>query len=261
MTHSGRFDGFVWISAGLHVLVAALVFAWALSAPRPKPPTAIFELVGIPPRGNGGGAARSAPPEPTAPAAPAEALESSTPAPLRAPEKSVPPPPPDKSSLNVPPKPSPASLAKPKPGQKPSTPSSSTSAVKSESVKGATGAPAAGTHPGTPGRPDGDTLSVSGAQGLPSPMALWLSRVKYSVERNWRAPEGLAGVTAMPEVVFQVARDGRPSRVQLKTKSGNATLDRLALRSVQAVESFPPVPDVWPQNDVVVRYVLQYASQ
>ena len=92
-------------------------------------------------------------------------------------------------------------------------------------------------------------------------MAMWLSRVKYAVERNWRAPEGLAGVATMPEVVFQVARDGRPSRVQLKTKSGNPTLDRLALRAVQAVESFPPVPDVWPQNDVVVRYVLQYASQ
>jgi len=65
----------------------------------------------------------------------------------------------------------------------------------------------------------------------------------------------------MPEVVFSVARDGRASRVQLKVRSGNPTLDRLALRAVQSVESFPPVPDVWPEDKVVVRYVLQYAPQ
>ena len=261
MTHSGRFDAFVWISAGLHVLVAALVLAWALSAPRPKPPTAIFELVGIPPRGNGGGEVRSARPEPTPPTPPAAAPAPTPAAPEKVPAKVTPTPPPDKASAKVLPKTPPSPPAKPLPGPTTTKSAPSTGTAKTESVANSAGSPAAGTHPGTAGRPDGDTLSVSGAQGLPSPMALWLSRVKYNVERNWRAPEGLAGVTAMPEVVFQVARDGRPSRVQLKTKSGNLTLDRLALRAVQAVESFPPVPDVWPQNDVVVRYVLQYASQ
>lgn len=257
MTRSGRFDAFVWISAGLHLLVAALVLVWALSGPRPKPPASIFELVGVPPRGNGGGEVRAAASESAPPAAPPA---ETPPSPQAPPEKSAPPPP-DEASAKVLPRQAHAPAAKTPPGPAASKPSPSASTSKAGSVKGASGVPAAGTRPGTPGRPDGDTLSVSGAQGLPSPMSLWLSRVKYQVERNWRAPEGLAGVAAMPEVVFQVARDGRPSRVQLKTKSGNATLDRLALRAVQAVESFPPVPDVWPQNDVVVRYVLQYAPQ
>ena len=92
-------------------------------------------------------------------------------------------------------------------------------------------------------------------------MALWLSRVKFQVERNWRAPEGLSGVQAPPEVVFQVARDGRADRIQLKTRSGNTTLDRLALRAVQAVDNFPPIPEVWPEDRVVVRYVLEYAPR
>jgi periplasmic protein TonB len=215
-------------------------------------------MVGIPPRGNGGGENR---PSPQVPAKPAAPQETSTPKAPETPEKPAPTPPPDKAAAKVLPKAAPTPVAKPLPGPSTSKPVSATGTAKTESVSSPSGPAAAGPHPGTPGRPDGDTLSVSGAQGLPSPMALWLSRVKYSVERNWRAPEGLAGVSAMPEVVFQVARDGRPSRVQLKTKSGNPTLDRLALRAVQAVETFPPVPDVWPQNDVVVRYVLQYASQ
>lgn len=84
--------------------------------------------------------------------------------------------------------------------------------------------------------------------------------VKSKVEANWRAPEGLSGVKQMPEIVFQIDRGGRPSMVQLKVRSGNASLDRLALRAVQAVEMFPPVPDPWPEDKVVIRYVLQYAS-
>ena len=102
-------------------------------------------------------------------------------------------------------------------------------------------------------------MSVGEGQGLPSPMTLWLSRVKYLVERNWRAPLGLAGIKDMPEIVFSVARDGRASMAQLRKRSGNPTLDRLALRAVQSVDVFPPVPDAWPQEMVVVRYVLQYA--
>jgi len=109
------------------------------------------------------------------------------------------------------------------------------------------------------GQPTGDTLSVGGQGGVPTVMTLWLSRVKFQVERNWSAPPGLVGVVAAPEVVFEVARDGRPSRPVLRVKSGNAMLDRLALRAVSAVELFPPVPPSWQGQTVAVRYVLEYA--
>src|ERR1035437_1992445 len=153
MTHSGRFDAFVWISAGLHVLVAALVLAWALSAPRPKPPTAIFELVGIPPRGNGGGEVRSARPEPTPPTPPAAAPAPTPAAPEKVPAKVTPTPPPDKASAKVLPKTPPSPPAKPLPGPTTTKSAPSTGTAKTESVANSAGSPAAGTHPGTAGRP------------------------------------------------------------------------------------------------------------
>lgn len=246
-----RFDTFVGISIALHA-VAAIVLVVLAVLPREKPPLTIasFELVGNPPRGNDGGSS----PLPTAPAtAPA--------APEQEPSPEAPPPV----------EPDPAAIARPKPVEAPpkktdpvkpdQKPSTAAAPSKGQQTSGQTSNAAQGTSgkPGKAGVPGGDTLSVGGGQGLPSPMALWLSRVKYLVERNWRAPPGLAGIVEMPEVVFSVERDGRASMAQLRKRSGNPTLDRLALRAIQSVDLFPPVPDVWPENKVVVRYVLQYA--
>lgn len=248
-----RFDTFVGISIALHAAAAIALIVLAL-LPKEKPPLTIatFELVGNPPKGNDGGSS----PVPVAPA-PEPAPQEQEPTP-----EAEPPVEPDPTAIAVPkPKPSEPTSKKPdlvKPDQKPSaiaTPS------QGQQTTGQTSNAAQGTSgkPGKAGVPGGDTLSVGGGQGLPSPMALWLSRVKYLVERNWRAPPGLAGIAEMPEVVFSVDRDGRPSMAQLRKRSGNQTLDRLALRAIQSVDLFPPVPDVWPENKVVVRYVLQYA--
>lgn len=250
-----RFDTFVGISIALHLLVAAGLLVYALF-PKEKPPLNLntFELVGNPPKGNGGGSAPT--PQPPAPEAPVASEE--------------PPPPPASKPA---PKPEPVvEKAMPVRAEKPTklSPDKSKSApttiadAKSKPDSKSTGA-AGGAQQGTSGKPgkegtlNGDTLSVGGGQGVPSAMALWLTRVKYLVERNWRAPPGLAGVKEMPEVVFSVALDGRPSMAKMLQKSGNPTLDRLALRAVQSVDLFPPVPSMWPEDKVVLRYVLQYA--
>lgn len=252
-----RFDTFVGISIALHLAVALGLVVFAV-LPKKTPPLnlATFELIGNPPRGNGGGSSHM-----PRPALPEPALEEdvpSTPAPSPAEKTPVAPPvvekampvPPDKSIKATPDKakiaPSTAPDSKSKPDPKSST-------ATAQALPGTTG------KPGREGVLNGDTLSLGGGQGVPSVMALWLSRVKYLVERNWRAPPGLAGVKEMPEIVFSVARDGRASMAQLRMRSGNQTLDRLALRAIQSVDLFPPVPDAWPEDKVVLRYVLQYA--
>lgn len=261
-----RFDTFVGISIGLHVLAACLLVVFALS-PKTKPPLNIstFELVGNPPEGNDGGSSPvpvASGPEPVSDEpAPAEPTPPSAQEPTTVPVNTPPPKPAENAmpskSVKSPPEP----VAQPKPTGKTTPASAATSASAGNQSSGATANSQQGTtgKPGKKGVIDGDTLSVGGGQGLPSPMALWLSRVKYLVERNWRAPPGLAGIKEMPEIVFSVARDGRASMAQLRQRSGNPTLDRLALRAIQSVDAFPPVPDAWPEDKVVLRYVLQYA--
>lgn len=251
-----RFQTFLVVSALVHGIAFVALIAFSLLQPAKKHKPVAFELVGVPAKGEGGSPAKN-PPSKKPPDA-----ETSTPPPPPQPqaEKTKKPTPADQkqppSDRGVAPKQ--ATNAKPTAPNPP--PSTATNTAKGSTEK--TGA-ASNTEakPGKPGVPGGDTLAVGSAKGLPSPMAFWLSRVKFLVEQNWRAPEGLSGVQQMPEVVFQVARDGRPSMVQLKVKSGNASLDRIALRAVQAVSTFPPVPDAWPEDKVVVRYVLQYSVQ
>jgi len=258
-----RFDTFVGISIALHLVAAGLLAVLAL-APKTKPPLNIstFELVGNPPKGNDGGSS----PVPVA-AGPEPVSEEPAPAePTTTPVKVAPKTPSPKPAEKAMPtktvaKPEPVAPSKPQPAGKTTPASTATGPSVGNQATGATSSTQQGASgkPGKAGVVGGDTLSVGGGQGLPSPMALWLSRVKYLVERNWRAPPGLGGVKDMPEIVFSVARDGRASMAQLRQRSGNQTLDRLALRAIQSVDAFPPVPDAWPEDKVVLRYVLQYA--
>lgn len=231
-----RFLRFLWISAIVHVVVFVAFVAFA-KFPRSSEQDDVlsFELVGEPARGPAGAPA-SPPPAPEAPVEPEAAPE---PVPL---SDEVPFP---VAKPVVAPTPAPTPRPVPVPTTQPNT---GTASKQSNLPAG----PLAGS-------PTGDTLSIGGQGGEPTAMNLWLTRVKYLVERNWKAPSGLVGVTATPEVVFDVARDGRPTRPKLRVKSGSAMLDGMALRAVSSVQEFPPVPSSWKSEFVTVRYVLEYA--
>lgn len=238
-----RFVRFLWISAIVH-LVAIALFVGIAKFPRPEEPpqTLSFELVGVPPRGPAG-----TPAAPPPAAAPEIAEEPSVP------DEAPPPPPPD---------PMPTVSVKPPAPTRPAPPQSATSRAAEAPRAGTEGGPSRpSTLPAGPlaGSPTGDTLSVGGQGGQPTIMNLWLTQVKFLVERNWSAPAGLEGVVASPEVVFDVALDGRYSRPKLRVKSGNAVLDGRALRTISMVGRFPPVPTGWKADVVTVRYVLDYA--
>lgn len=251
-----RFKAFIAVSALVHTIAFVSLIAFSLFSSTKKSKPIAFELVGVPAKGDGGSPAKN--PHPTKP----PDAETSAPPPPAQPETQKPKQPTNPADQKLPP--SDLGVAPKTPTNTKATPTPAPATSK-PTEKGSTEKTGAAStteaKPGKQGVPAGDTLSVGSAKGLPSPMAFWLSRVKFLVEQNWRAPAGLSGVTQMPEVVFQVARDGRPSMATLKVKSGNPSLDRIALRAVQAVSTFPPVPDVWPEDKVVVRYVLQYSVQ
>lgn len=227
-SESDRFTRFVGISLAIHVVVGIALVVWAFLPSRPdRSEPLIFELVGPPSQG-----------QPGPPAAPPPTPVPEPPTPDPVPPDPVPTPTPDPVPL---PTPTPTPAPTPRPDPTPAPP-------PTPLPKGPTA-----------GQPSGDTLSVGGEGGQPTPMTLWLSRVKFQVERNWSAPGGLPGVKTNPEVVFEVARDGRHGRPALRVKSGSDLLDRLALRAISAVDAFPPVPAAWQGQTVVVRYVLQYA--
>ncbi len=55
-------------------------------------------------------------------------------------------------------------------------------------------------------------------------------------------------------IVFQVARDGTPSNIKIQQPSGDRTLDETALRAVQHIDTFGPLPDGYSGNYINVVY-------
>lgn len=231
------FSRFVGISVGVHLAVAAAVFALLYLGRSQEPvPPATFELVGIPGLAEGSaGAAEGG----------AETSEEPTPEPEPTPPREEP-----KAAAVLPEKSAQPEAKAP------------TKSVKPPEAKAATGT-GTGTATG-PGKGKGgtgtDTLQIgtgAGGGGAPSYMSAWLTRVRTLVERQWRVPDGSQTPKGAPVVVFSVARDGRPGRPALASASGNPLVDRLALRAIAAVETFPPPPDAWPKDEVKLRYVLE----
>lgn len=230
---------YVGLSIGVHIAVAGavLAFLWLGRHQEPAPP-ATFELVGIPGLAPGSAGAAEGGSTATEPETVPE--EEPTPEPVPPEEPKAAAVLPEKST-----KPAPKDAAKKAEPAKPATGSGTGNASGPGKGKGGSGS---------------DTLQVgtgAGGGGAPSYMSAWLTRVRTLVERQWRAPDGAQTPKGAPVVVFSVARDGRPGRPVLASPSGNPLVDRLALRAIAAVETFPPPPDAWPKDEVKLRYVLE----
>lgn len=55
-------------------------------------------------------------------------------------------------------------------------------------------------------------------------------------------------------ISFRVERDGTPSNIQIAKPSGDATLDASALRAVQRIDTFGPLPDGYTGSYINVQY-------
>jgi TonB family protein len=254
------FSRYVGLSVGAHLAVVAAVFTflWLGRHVEPAPP-ATFELVGtqgLPEGSRGAAEGGSQAPEPPAQQAPQaqQTEEPSAPEPVPTPESPTP-----KGAVVLPEKSTKAPKAPAKPDAKaPAKPTASSKAASTGNGSGSASGPGKGK-----GGSGTDTLEVGsggGGGGAPSYMSAWLTRVRTLVERQWRLPDGAQAPKGAPVVVFVVARDGRPGRPALVSGSGNPLVDRLALRAVAAVETFPPPPDAWPKAEVKLRYVLEVRS-
>lgn len=60
-------------------------------------------------------------------------------------------------------------------------------------------------------------------------------------------------------ISFRVDRDGSVSQIQVAQPSGDATLDQTALRAVQHVDTFAPLPDGYSGSYLMVQYYFDPA--
>ena len=89
----------------------------------------------------------------------------------------------------------------------------------------------------------------------------YLARVVYIVRRNWYAviPESARlGEKGRASVVFEILKDGSVPQLRLVASSGADPLDRAALAGIRASIPFPPLPDEFTGNHLVLQFIFLY---
>jgi len=89
----------------------------------------------------------------------------------------------------------------------------------------------------------------------------YLARIVYTVRRNWEAviPEAARlGEKGRVAIVFEILKDGSVPELRLVGSSGADPLDRAALAGIRASVPFPPLPQEFTGNHLVLQFMFLY---
>jgi TonB family protein len=89
----------------------------------------------------------------------------------------------------------------------------------------------------------------------------YLARIVYIVRRNWYAviPESARlGEKGRVGIVFEILKDGSVPQLRLVASSGSDPLDRAALAGIRASIPFPPLPEEFTGNHLVLQFIFLY---
>src|SRR5580692_452552 len=93
-----------------------------------------------------------------------------------------------------------------------------------------------------------------------SRFAWYVRVVNQKVSENWLKYEVDPGVTEARRVyvTFDIKRDGQPTNVQVEQSSGVPSLDQSAVRALQRIDTFGPLPPDYSGNKVSVEFWFDY---
>jgi protein TonB len=180
--------------------------------------------------------------------------ENPSPAPLIAPEKTEPPPEPHEVTL-------PEKVKPPKVAEKPTpAPPKHPQPTPPQPTKAATGETAGIRIPqSTLELKNGTASAMVQDRTFGSRFAYYVNIVNRTVAQNWftREADPRTSIGKSVTVLFDIDRSGTPSNPRVETKSGSPSLDQSALRAVQRVEGFGPLPA---GDHITVEYTFHYTQ-
>ncbi len=89
----------------------------------------------------------------------------------------------------------------------------------------------------------------------------YLARIVYTVRRNWYAviPEAARlGQKGRVALVFEILKDGSVPQLRLVGSSGFDPFDRAAVAGIRASIPFPPLPEEFTGNHLVLQFIFLY---
>ena len=87
----------------------------------------------------------------------------------------------------------------------------------------------------------------------------YVDAVRRKVTDNWLRYEIDPHTTPGERVylVFDILRNGQPANVQLEKSSGIPSLDQSAIRALQRIDTFGPLPNDYAGNRVSVEFYFE----
>jgi protein TonB len=101
---------------------------------------------------------------------------------------------------------------------------------------------------------------TGGGGDFGSRYAWYVRGVQQKVTANWLRYEVDPRVTEAPRVyvTFDIRRDGQPANVQIEQSSGVPALDQSAVRALQRIDTFGPLPSDYSESKVSVEFWFDF---
>jgi periplasmic protein TonB len=101
---------------------------------------------------------------------------------------------------------------------------------------------------------------TGGGGDFGSRYAWYVRVVQQKVSENWLKYEVDPGVSDARRVyvTFDIVRDGHPTNVQIEQSSGVPSLDQSAVRALQRIDTFGPLPPDYNESKVSVEFWFDY---
>jgi periplasmic protein TonB len=101
---------------------------------------------------------------------------------------------------------------------------------------------------------------TGGGGDFGSRFAWYVRVVQQKVSENWLKYEVDPRITEARRVylTFDIARDGTPRNVEVEQSSGVPSLDQSAVRAIQRIDTFGPLPSDYSGNKVSVEFWFDY---
>jgi protein TonB len=101
---------------------------------------------------------------------------------------------------------------------------------------------------------------TGGGGDFGSRYAWYVRVVQQKVSENWLKYEVDPRITEAQRVyvTFDIKRDGHPTNVQVEQSSGVPSLDQSAVRALQRIDTFGPLPSDYSESKVSVEFWFDY---
>jgi protein TonB len=122
------------------------------------------------------------------------------------------------------------------------------------------GGPVSGPYTMTAGGAKGGFGFTGSGGDFGSRFSWYVEAVQRKVTENWLKYEVDPRVSEAKRVylTFDIERSGRPSNVQVEQSSGVPSLDQSAVRALQRIDNFGPLPSDYSGSKVSVEFWFDY---